>query len=83
MQRRFRRDELRITRHVLDRIKKREFTLDMLYAALENAEYTYESKKYPGQLRLVKGDMCVAVDTIRRSVPTAFFNGRLDPNWQD
>lgn len=78
----FRIENLRITNHVLKRIQDRQFTMALLVAAVEHPDYSYDSKKFPGQVRLVKGDICVTVDTIRKSIPTAFYNGRLDPNWK-
>lgn len=70
-----------ITRHAQERMEKRGMTLAILADILQNPAITYESGKFPGQMRYVKGDYCVCVDPIRKVIPTLFYNGRLDDQW--
>lgn len=71
-----------LSKHAIDRMTDRGMTMETLIDILLNPSVTYESNKFPGQMRYVKGDYCVCVDPIRKTIPTLFYNGRLDPNWK-
>jgi hypothetical protein len=71
-------EEYRVTKHAMDRLTQRGFTLAMLHAALEWPEKVYMSKKFDGQLRVVSGEMCIPIDPKTKTVITVFFDQRLD-----
>lgn len=82
MESNFRPEEFRITRHARERLDQRGFALTTLFAVLRSPESVYESKKFPGQLRVNGEGMCAAVDPVKKTVITVFFNTQLDPNWK-
>lgn len=71
-----------LSRHAAERMNDRGLTMAALIDILLNPAITYESSKFPGQMRYVKGDYCVCVDPVRKTIPTLFYNGRLDPKWK-
>lgn len=82
MQTHFIPENFTITRHARERLEQRGFTIAMLHAVLRSPEKVYESRKFAGQLRVVGGEMCAAVDPVRMVIVTVFFDQKLDPNWK-
>lgn len=68
----------RVSRHAEKRMGERGMTMAMLQLALDEPEITYDSTKFTGQRRVVKGEFVVTLDLTRRTIPTLFFHGRLD-----
>ena len=68
----------RVTRHAFERMAVRGMTLALLQLTLREPDMTYNSGKFAGQRRVVKGEFVVTLDTTRRTIPTVFFNGRRD-----
>ena len=81
METRFIPENYTVTRHARERLDQRGFTLTALFTTLREPEKVYESRKFPGQLRVVAGEMCACVDPVKKVVITVFFDQRLDPKW--
>lgn len=74
-------NQIKVSRHAAERAKQRGTSLAALINVVLDPSLVYESKKFPGQMRYVKGDYCVAFDPKTMVIITVFYNGRLDPKW--
>ena len=73
-------ENLRITRHVAERMADRNITRSMIYDTLRDPEMSYPNpvKGHTNQVRYVKGFIVVVVDWTNRSIPTVLYNKATD-----
>lgn len=63
---------MRLSRHAREQALAKGFPLDDVIAAAEHPSLRYPSRSHPGQVRCVRGDLCVVVDPAMHLVITVY-----------
>jgi hypothetical protein len=64
----------KLSRHVLDQAAVKDITLDQLIACADKPDIAYQSSRYKGQMKHVKGGICLALDPATKTVITVFID---------
>lgn len=63
-----------VSRHAAEQGRSKGFSVPEIYDAANDPQHVYPSKKYPGQARHVRGELCAVVDLRRQRVVTVYKN---------
>jgi hypothetical protein len=66
--------QLILSKHCVLQAREKGIDLQAIRDAAINPDVTYESNRYPGQYKYIKGDICAVVDPERAIVITVFLN---------
>lgn len=74
-------ENLRITKHALERLDERKITRAQLFEALRHPEATYPHRHNNNQIKVVSGYITIVVDLVNLSIPTILYN-KANDEWE-